>query len=1042
VSVLLVRLPLARVLLGALERAGWWAHNGRMGFPSGTVTLLFTDVEDSMGLWDADREAMAEASARHNRLVREQIEVAGGQVFKTVGEAFRAVFADPPAALSSAVAVQRAVGSESWPSGAPIRVRVALHSGPCVERDGDYFGPVVSRATRLLAIGHGGQVLLSGAAYELLAGQLADGIGLRDLGEHRMKDLGRAERVFQVTGPGLAEEFGLLRSLDDPALRHNLPAQATTFVGRAAELAELRALVAGGSRLVTITGPGGIGKSRLALQVAAEALDGAGDGVWLVELAPVADPELVVRTVAAVLSVHEEPGRPMLDTLADAVGDRHLLLVLDNAEHLLGAAAKLADAMMRSCPRASLLVTSREPLGTSGEHVFRVPPLPVPPADLAAPGLLATYESVQLFTEHALMRRKGFALNDANAAAVAAVCVRLDGIPLALELAAARLGSLSVPEISSRLDHRFRLLTGGSRTALPRHQTLRALIDWSYDLLNPGEQLVLDRLSVFAGGWALAAAEAVASRDDNADWQVLDHLAALVGKSLVQAEELHDGSTRYRLLETVRHYAAERLAQQPGSELGQTRAAHRDYYLAVVETADRHLRGPDEATWLDQLEVEFDNIRAALALSLAEPGSAEPGLRLAAGLHRFCIMRGHGGEVLEALTALLERPDARIPTRARARALTVGCHLLDYFGNDPAPPAMADEALKIARGLADDAVAADALAQLCWLSFEHGDLPAALAQIDEAVGLARAARDPRLIAYILSRRAVFESEAGDLDAAFADNQEAITLSRAAGDNYRLAITLANLGFDEQAAGKLGAARAHLQEASTLADKHSYQNMSTGLRQNLGVVDLMGADPGSARRHFLDSLDIARITGVTSYVHGALLGLALAAGADGDPTIATTLHGLADKHYEQAGRGLEAIEAGLRDRDHAGLRTMLGDAAFEAAYARGRTLSQADAVALATAAAGPDPEAAPTGSVPAAQARVHGSADPLSEREREIVALLAGGATDAQIAGHLVLSINTVRSHLERIRDKTGARRRAELVRYAIQVDIDPVAPPT
>jgi hypothetical protein len=489
--------------------------------------------------------------------------------------------------------------------------------------------------------------------------------------------------------------------------------------------------------------------------------------------------------------------------------------------------------------------------------------------------------------EHALMHRKGFALNDANAAAVAAVCVRLDGIPLALELAAARLGSLSVPEISSRLDHRFRLLTGGSRTALPRHQTLRALIDWSYDLLNPGEQLALDRLSVFAGGWTLAAADAVASRDGTTDWQVLDHLAALVGKSLVQAEEIHDGSTRYRLLETVRHYAAERLAQRPGSELGQTRAAHRDYYLAVVETADTHLRGPDEATWLDQLEVEFDNIRAALALSLADPDSAEPGLRLAAGLHRFCIMRGHGGEVLEALNVLLERPDARVPSRARARALTVGCHLLDYFGTDPAPPSMADEALKIARGLADDAVAADALSQLCWLSFEHGDLPAALAQIDEAVGLARGAGDPRLIAYILSRRAVFESEAGDLDAAFADNKEAITLSRAAGDNYRLAITLANLGFDEQAAGALGAARAHLQEASLLADNHGYQNMATGLRQNLGVVDLMGADPGSARRHFLDSLDIARITGVTSYVHGALLGLALAAGADGDPTIAAT-----------------------------------------------------------------------------------------------------------------------------------------------------------
>ena len=845
-----------------------------------------------------------------------------------------------------------------------------------------------------------------------------------------------------MTGPGLAERFGRLRSLEDPALRHNLPSQPTSFVGRAAELAELRALVSGGSRLITVTGPGGIGKSRLALQVAAEALDGAGDGVWLVELAPVAEPELVARTAAAVLGVREEPGRPMLDTLADAVGERHLLVVLDNAEHVLGGAAKLADALIRSCPHASLLVTSREPLGISGEHAFRIRPLAVPPADLTAPAQLAAFESVQLFGERASMNRHDFALSDDNAAAVAAVCVRLDGIPLALELAAARLGSLSVPEISSRLDQRFRLLTGGSRTALPRHQTLRALIDWSYDLLNPQERTLFDQLSVFAGGWTLEAAEAVTSRADAGEWQVLDRLAALVDKSLIQADEIQ-GSTRYRLLETIRHYAAERLTQRADSELEETRAAHRDHYLALVETADTHLRGPDEAAWLDRLEVEFDNIRAALAFSLTDPDSAEPGLRLAAGLHRFCTMRGHSGEVLKALNILLDRPDARMPTRARARALTVGCHLLNYFGNDPAPTSMVSEALKIARSLADDAVAADALSQLCWLSFEHGDLAAALAQIDDAVGLARADGDPRLIAYILSRRAVFESEAGDLDAAYADNQEALTLSRAAGDTYRLAITLANLGFDEHAAGELGAARAHLQEASTLADNHGYQNMSTGLRQNLGVVDLMDADPRSARRLFLDSLDMARITGVKAYVPGALLGLALSVGTDGDAAVAATLHGIADEHYEQAGRGFEAIEAGLRDRDHARLRATLGDSAFDAAYTRGRTLSQADAIALATATAQPEPRAEPARTVPVAgQDTADGPAGLLSEREREIVALLAGGATDAQIAERLFLSTNTVRSHLERIRDKTAARRRTELVRYAIQAGIDPVAPPT
>ena len=362
-----------------------------MGLPSGPVTLVFTDIEGGVGLWEADPGAMAEVSVRHNRIVGEQIEAAGGRVFQRVGEAFRVVFADPAAALASAVAVQRAVGAEPWPAGVPVRVRVAVHSGACAERDGDYYGPVVNRAARLLAVGHGGQVLVTGAAYELLAGRLPGGIGFRDLGEHRLPDLGRAERVFQVTGAGLAGGFGLLRSLDDPGLRHNLPSQPTSFVGRAAELAELGSLLSGGSRLVTVAGPGGIGKSRLALQVAAGALDGAGDGVWLVELAPVADPELVARTVAGVLGVREEPGRPVLDTLAAAVGDRSLLVVLDNAEHVLGAAAKLADALMRSCPRVCLLVTSREPLGISGEHVFRVRPLAVPPAGLAAPGRLAAF---------------------------------------------------------------------------------------------------------------------------------------------------------------------------------------------------------------------------------------------------------------------------------------------------------------------------------------------------------------------------------------------------------------------------------------------------------------------------------------------------------------------------------------------------------------------------------------------------------------------------------------------------------------------------
>jgi non-specific serine/threonine protein kinase len=820
--------------------------------------------------------------------------------------------------------------------------------------------------------------------------------------------------------------------------RHNLPSQATSFVGRVAEMAGLLSLLSARGRLVTIVGPGGIGKSRLALQAAGELLGDAYDGVWLIELAPVADPEVVARTVAATLQVREEAGRPMVDTLVEAIGESCPLLILDNAEHLLGVVAKLADVLIRSCPGARLLVTSREPLGINGEQVFRIPSMAVPPTDVASIDQLAAFDSVQLFTDRAAMQRQGFALDDANAPSVAELCVRLDGIPLALELAAGRLGSLSVSEINSRLDQRFRLLTGGSRTALPRHQTLRALIDWSYDLLNPVEQIVLDRLSVFAGGWTLGAAEAVTSRGDVAEWQVLDHLAALVDKSLVQAEDLR-GETRYRLLETVRHYAADRLALREGADLDETRAAHRDHYLAVVQAADMHLRGPDEVAWLDRVEIEFDNIRAALAFSIADPGGADPGLRLAAGLRWFCNMRGHGGEILELLQVLLDRQDAQAPTHTRGRALAVCCHLLDRFGDASLIPTVATEAIRVARGLADDAVAADALSSLSWYLFGHGDVPAALAKIREAVELARSVGDPRLLAHILGRRAVFEGEAGDLSSAIADQEEALALSRANGDYYRVAATLANLAVDELAARELRQAREHLEEASILADRFGYQNLSVGLRENLGLAGIIAADPGNARRHFLDSLDTARITGVRPYVPGALLGLALAAGADDDPGVAATLHGAADAHYERSGRALEVLEAGLRGRDHGQLRARLGDAAFDTAYQHGRTLNAADAIALAAAA--DRGSARPTGEAAVGQPAPEGTAGALSQREREILGLVAGGATDAQIAERLFVSVHTVRSHMERIRDKTGARRRAELARHAIEAGIPPILPP-
>jgi non-specific serine/threonine protein kinase len=404
-------------------------------------------------------------------------------------------------------------------------------------------------------------------------------------------------------------------------------------------------------------------------------------------------------------------------------------------------------------------------------------------------------------------------------------------------------------------------------------------------------------------------------------------------------------------------------------------------------------------------------------------------------------MRGHSGEIIEALSVLLARPDARQPTRGRARALAATCHLLNNSGRNPVIPSMAEEAITIARGLADDFVAGDALCALCWFTFLAGDLPAALAMIDEAVALARSAGKPHLLTTALGHRAAFKGEAGDLDAATADQQEVLALARAAGDNYVLVITLVNLGLDQVGAGELQAAVASLQEALRVAEAHGYQHLAAGVAANLGFAYLMGADAAGARRLLIGVLDTARATGEKAFVHVAVLGLALAASADGYPAVAATLHGAADHQYEQAGQAFDALELGLRTSDHARLRDALGEAAFDAAYQHGRTLSQADAIALAVGMAQPDPGPAPAVTVPAAHcAPADSPAGPLSARERQIMALLAGGASNAKIAETLFVTPNTVRTHLDRIRDKTGARNRAELTRYAMQAGIEPVVP--
>ena len=553
-----------------------------VGLPTGTVTLLMTDIESSTRLWEEHPEQMALALRRHDELLRNAIEGNRGHVVKTMGDAFHAAFRTAEDAAAAAVEIQQLIANEPWPAPTGLRVRVAVHTGHCEERDGDYYGPAVNRVARLVAIGHGGQVLLSGTTAELLEDVPERRVALRELGLHGLKDMGRPERVFQLAAPGLEADFPPLRSVDNPSLKHNLPVQTTSFVGRETEIAEVISLL-DRSRLVTLTGAGGSGKSRLALQVAAEAFDSFVDGVWLVELAPMADSELVGATVASALGVREEPGRSLEDTVATAISGRRLLVVLDNCEHVLEASSNLTALLMRSCPNLGLIATSREPLGIDGEQLYRVPSLSLPEANEPPdPEVAIDFDAIRLFVDRAKAHVSRFVLDQAQVSAVVSLCRRLDGMPLAIELAAAWVPSLSVADIEARLDDRFRLLTKGRRTALPRQQTLRALIDWSYDALTSKEQTLLRRLSVFAGGWDLDTCQSVCSSSGLEEPDVLGVMSSLVSKSLVQAEPTAQG-LRYGLLETIRQYGAERLLEAGSGERQSTRSAHADVFLGFVD---------------------------------------------------------------------------------------------------------------------------------------------------------------------------------------------------------------------------------------------------------------------------------------------------------------------------------------------------------------------------------------------------------------------------------------------------------------------------
>src|SRR5215216_2463322 len=582
--------------------------------PTGTVTFLFTDIEGSTKLSQEYADALPTLLAQHQKILKQAIEAHNGFVFQVVGDSFSAAFDTATNALKAASEAHRRLHNEEW-SPAPIKVRIGIHTGAAqLADDASIEGPYSGYATlaltqRIMSAAYGGQILLSQITRDLVWEQLSSDITLLDMGEHRLKDLMHPIHLYQVAAADLLTNFPPLKTLE--SFPHNLPVQLTSFIGREQEMAETKQLISN-ARLLTLIGPGGTGKTRLALQIAGDLLPSFIDGVWVAELAPLADASLIPQTIAGIFGLRELPNMSLNNIVTDYLRAKELLLILDNCEHLIEACAQLSENLLRNCPQLKIIASSREALGITGEMVYRVPSLSLPDAAQVTCEALMESESVRLFMERATAAQAKFSLTDQNASSIAQICHRLDGIPLALELAAARVAIFSPEEIAARLGDRFKLLTGGSRTALPRQQTLRALIDWSYDLLSEEEQTLLRQLSVFADGWTFEAAEAVCP-----DLDVLNLLTQLVNKSLVMADE-RENSTRYHLLETIRQYARDKLLEAGESE--QVRNQHLDFFLKFAEEAEQYMNGPQEMEWRTLLDAEYDNLRTALEWGMENDG--------------------------------------------------------------------------------------------------------------------------------------------------------------------------------------------------------------------------------------------------------------------------------------------------------------------------------------------------------------------------------------------------------------------------------------
>ena len=960
--------------------------------PSGTVTFLFTDIEGSTKLAQEHPDEMPALLARHHEILNRAIEVHKGYVFQIVGDSFSAAFHSASDALTAALEAQRALQNESW-NPAPIKVRMGIHTGSAqLTNDNQYSGYATLASTqRTMSAGHGGQILLSGATRELVRDSLPENAELLDLGEKRLKDLLRPEHLYQLNALRLPSTFPPLKTLD--SFPNNLPIHLTSFIGRENEIAEIKREL-NEHRLVTLTGSGGTGKTRLSLQVAAELLEKFDHGVWFVELAPLTDPDLIPQTILSAIGIQEQQGKAPLDVLKEYFQEKQALIVLDNCEHLVTTSAQVVNTLLNAAPKLKVMASSREALGVKGEASYPVPSLSLPDIKhLPAIEGLSQYEAVRLFIDRALLVAPHFIVDKDNAPFIAQICHRLDGIPLAIELATARIKMLSIEQISKRLDDRFRFLTGGARTALPRQQTLRALIDWSYDILSDNERLLLRRLSVFAGGWTLEAAEEVCSdqlsvTSESTDNRLLitdvfDLLSQLVNKSLVVVvEQSHGRPPRYRMLETIRQYAREKLLESGAGE--NIRARHFEYYLRTVKQAESEFYSPKELEWLVWLEHEWDNLRAAVEWSIVN--RPQVGLELVNGLGHFLMDNLHVNDMENWLSQLVAHPENSAGTAARAKGLLYWAQCIG-IGTGHADiswaEAMLEEGLSIYKSLDDKHGVARYLMHKGYFHDWMGEPNKGSPLLEEALVLLRELNDKPGIATALGLLG-FSLEWHETERKLAYMQESLSLDRELGDVSGIIEDLKQLGALELRLGHFESAHTWLDEALAILQEHaaslgitktvSYDvgdlafyegdyeraqhyyedclawaervasSVSIGYAKvRLGYLNLRRGDLQSAARFLHEALRLFLKTNNQYGIHFTLEGLAGLAVAEGRWERAGRLFAYAGQHL---GSLRPPVEQDSLDRDLAILRANLTEAEFSKLAAEGSTMTVEQAIALA------------------------------------------------------------------------------------------------